>query len=120
MKAELPASLEAHAIPDCVGVTLSITFHRFYPKYVEMASTRLAIHVGNLTYNDGAEVEKHLLQDIMKSVKPWIQVQKHHIKIMWGRCIFKYPKYDDVIHRKINALLAQTSPGLPSSGESLY
>ena len=46
---------------------------RYYPAYLEKASTRLAIHVGNLTYNSGEEVEKHLLADIMQSTKPWIQ-----------------------------------------------
>lgn len=45
----------------------------FYPAYLELASTRRAIHVGNLTYNSGEEVEKHLLQDIMQSTKPWIE-----------------------------------------------
>jgi len=45
----------------------------YYPAYLEKASTRLAIHVGNLTYNSGEEVEKHLLADIMQSTKPWIQ-----------------------------------------------
>ncbi len=31
------------------------------------------MHVGNLTYNSGVAVEKHLLADVMKSVKPWIE-----------------------------------------------
>ena len=34
---------------------------------------RRNIHVGNRTYNDGSTVEKHLVQDVMKSVKPWIE-----------------------------------------------
>ena len=29
--------------------------------------------MGNRTYNDGSTVEKHLVQDVMKSVKPWIE-----------------------------------------------
>ena len=36
-------------------------------------AVRKAIHVGNRTYNDGSTVEKHLVQDVMKSVKPWIE-----------------------------------------------
>ena len=47
---------------------------RYYPKYVDLSETRSAIHVGNKTYNSGEEVEKHLLGDVMQSVKPWIQV----------------------------------------------
>ena len=35
--------------------------------------TRRSIHVCNLTFNSGVEVEKHLIQDVMKSVKPWIE-----------------------------------------------
>jgi len=45
----------------------------FYPAYLELPSTRLALHLGNLTYNSGEEVEKHLLLDIMQSTKPWIE-----------------------------------------------
>ena len=29
--------------------------------------------MGNLTFNSGVEVEKHLVQDVMKSVKPWLE-----------------------------------------------
>jgi len=45
----------------------------FYPAFLELPSTRRAIHVGNLTYNSGEEVERHLLKDIMQSTKPWIE-----------------------------------------------
>jgi len=45
----------------------------YYPAYLELATTRLALHVGNLTYNSGEEVERHLLSDVMQSVKPWIE-----------------------------------------------
>ena len=45
----------------------------YFPNFLNMASTRRAIHVGNLTFNSGVKVEKHLLQDVMKSVKPWIE-----------------------------------------------
>jgi len=45
----------------------------YYPGYLEKPETRSGIHVGNLTYNSGEEVEKHLLADIMQSTKPWIE-----------------------------------------------
>lgn len=45
----------------------------YYPAYLELATTRRALHVGNLTYNSGEQVEKHLLSDVMQSVKPWIE-----------------------------------------------
>jgi vitellogenic carboxypeptidase-like protein len=46
----------------------------YYPAYLEQPSTRLALHVGNLSYADSAqEVEKHLLADMMQSSKPWLQ-----------------------------------------------
>jgi hypothetical protein len=47
----------------------------YYPAYLEQASTRRALHVGNLSYADSAEeVEKHLLTDMMQSVTPLVQV----------------------------------------------
>ncbi|XP_003430729.1 probable serine carboxypeptidase CPVL isoform X2 [Ornithorhynchus anatinus] len=42
----------------------------YFMKFLSLPEVRKAIHVGNLTFNDGAEVEKHLLEDVMKSVKP--------------------------------------------------
>ena len=56
----------------------------YYGNYLADPSVRLAIHVGNLTYNDGTPVEKHLLNDIMASVKPWIAVLLNNYKV--GRC----------------------------------
>ena len=45
----------------------------YYMKYVNSPAVRLAIHVGNLTFNDGVTVEQHLIPDVMQSVKPWIE-----------------------------------------------
>lgn len=45
----------------------------FYAQYVNMASVRRAIHVGNMTFNNGVAVEKNLELDVMQSVKPWIE-----------------------------------------------
>ena len=39
----------------------------------QTSAVRKTIHVGNRTFNDGSNVEKHLVQDVMKSVKPWIE-----------------------------------------------
>ena len=35
---------------------------------------RKGIHVGNLSYSDvAAVVEQHLMEDVMQSVKPWLE-----------------------------------------------
>ena len=47
---------------------MKISIHLF-----QSPATRRTIHVGDRTYNDGSTVEKHLVQDVMKSVKPWIE-----------------------------------------------
>jgi len=54
----------------------------YYNQLIEKDYIRKAIHVGNLTYNDGKKVEQFLLKDIMKSVKPWIQEIMDHYKVM--------------------------------------
>ena len=43
----------------------------YYSKYLGLEATRRAIHVGNLTYNEGNVVEMHIINDIMNTVKPW-------------------------------------------------
>ena len=53
----------------------------YYGNYLADPTIRLAIHVGNLTYNSGTAVEKHLLNDIMASVKPWIAVLLDNYKV---------------------------------------
>jgi len=46
----------------------------YYNNYVQLANVRRAIHVGDMTWNNGSIVENHLLEDVMKSnVKPWIE-----------------------------------------------
>ncbi|XP_076326712.1 putative serine carboxypeptidase CPVL [Tachypleus tridentatus] len=54
----------------------------FYNQYLAFPGVRKAIHVGNLTYNDGSIVEDYLLEDIMKSVKPWIEILMDNYKVM--------------------------------------
>lgn len=41
-------------------------------QFLNRNSIRKKIHVGNLTYNDGALVERYLMADIMKSIAPWL------------------------------------------------
>ncbi len=49
-------------------------FYKNLLKFInELFCSYRAIHVGNLTYNDGVIVEKHLINDVMQSVKPWIE-----------------------------------------------
>lgn len=45
----------------------------YYNNYLALKAVRTAIHVGGRPYNDGSEVEKHLINDIMDSVKPWVE-----------------------------------------------
>ncbi|ESO82474.1 hypothetical protein LOTGIDRAFT_134569 [Lottia gigantea] len=54
----------------------------YYNDFLADPSVRKAIHVGNLTYNDGSAVEKYLVNDIMDTVKPWISVLLDHYKVM--------------------------------------
>ncbi|XP_003748333.1 probable serine carboxypeptidase CPVL [Galendromus occidentalis] len=54
----------------------------YYNAFVQSEKTRAAIHVGNLTYNDGSVVETKLENDVMKSVKPWIAELMEHYKVM--------------------------------------
>lgn len=45
-----------------------------YPKFLQKAHVRKAIHVGNLTYEDVSEaVHNHLNDDMLKTVKPWLE-----------------------------------------------
>ncbi|RWS25515.1 putative serine carboxypeptidase CPVL-like protein [Leptotrombidium deliense] len=54
----------------------------YYGAYLAKASVRKAIHVGKLPFNDGSQVEKHLLNDFMQSIKPWIAELMDNYKVM--------------------------------------
>jgi len=45
----------------------------YYNVFLEQASVRNAIHVGNLTFHGGIEVETKLIPDFMNSTKPWVE-----------------------------------------------
>lgn len=59
----------------------------YFAKFVTLPTVRSSIHVGNLTFHDGSEVEKHLLQDVMKTIKPWLGVlmDKYRVLIYSGQ-----------------------------------
>lgn len=53
----------------------------YFSQFVTLPAVRRAIHVGNLTFHDGSEVEKHLVQDVMKSIKPWLGVLMDNYRV---------------------------------------
>ncbi|XP_061919041.1 probable serine carboxypeptidase CPVL [Entelurus aequoreus] len=54
----------------------------YFSRFVTLPEVRRAIHVGNLEFHDGSQVEKHLLQDVMKSIKPWLAVLMDNYKVL--------------------------------------
>ncbi|XP_062847729.1 probable serine carboxypeptidase CPVL [Trichomycterus rosablanca] len=54
----------------------------YFGRFVTLPAVRRAIHVGNLTFHDGSEVEKHLLEDVMKSIKPWLGVLMDNYRVL--------------------------------------
>lgn len=54
----------------------------YYGNYLAKPEVRAAIHVGNLTYNSGTQVELHLINDVMDTVKPWIATLMENYKVL--------------------------------------
>ncbi|XP_052246934.1 probable serine carboxypeptidase CPVL isoform X2 [Dreissena polymorpha] len=54
----------------------------YYGQALADPAVRNAIHVGNLTYNSGDQVEKHIINDIMDTVKPWVAVLMDNYRVM--------------------------------------
>ncbi|XP_077384249.1 putative serine carboxypeptidase CPVL [Festucalex cinctus] len=54
----------------------------YFSTFVTLPEVRRAIHVGNLEFHDGSQVEKHLIQDVMKSIKPWLGVLMDNYKVL--------------------------------------
>lgn len=50
--------------------------------YVQLEVVRQAIHVGNNSFHQGNDVEIHLKQDVMKSVKPWVEVLLENYRVL--------------------------------------
>lgn len=66
-----------------------------FGKMIQKSSVRKQIHVGNKPFNNGTEVEKHLKQDVMKSVAPWVSelLDNYYVVIYNGQLdiIVAYP-----------------------------
>ncbi|KAG8442963.1 hypothetical protein GDO86_011689 [Hymenochirus boettgeri] len=54
----------------------------YFGSFLSLSEVRKSIHVGNLTFHDGSEVEKHLLSDVMKTVKPWLAVLMDNYRVL--------------------------------------
>ncbi|XP_057691420.1 probable serine carboxypeptidase CPVL [Corythoichthys intestinalis] len=54
----------------------------YFSMFVTLPEVRRAIHVGNLEFHSGWQVEKHLMQDVMKSIKPWLGVLMDNYKVL--------------------------------------
>nr|XP_015212615.1 PREDICTED: probable serine carboxypeptidase CPVL isoform X2 [Lepisosteus oculatus] len=54
----------------------------YFSQFLSLIEVRTSIHVGNLTFHDGSEVEKHLLQDVMKTIKPWLAVLMDNYRVL--------------------------------------
>ncbi|KAK7080870.1 hypothetical protein SK128_028085 [Halocaridina rubra] len=54
----------------------------YWPMFINKPLVRRSIHVGNMTFHGGEKVEEYLEEDIMKSVKPWIEELLDNYKVM--------------------------------------
>ncbi len=55
----------------------------YHSKYLNLNSTRDALHVGCITYNmHNSTVNINLLEDIFKSVKPWFTALINNYKVL--------------------------------------
>ncbi|XP_786169.3 probable serine carboxypeptidase CPVL [Strongylocentrotus purpuratus] len=84
----------------------------YYNDYLAFPEVRRAIHVGNLTYNDGTKVENHLREDICKSVKDWTVVLADNY-----RCMFYSGQLDIIVGAALTENFLQ---GLAWAGQDGY
>ncbi|XP_031350161.1 venom serine carboxypeptidase-like isoform X1 [Photinus pyralis] len=54
-----------------------------YIAYIQRADVRRAIHVGNATFHDAVTVDKHLAEDFIQSVSPWISELLSNYRMMF-------------------------------------
>ncbi|ETE69371.1 putative serine carboxypeptidase CPVL [Ophiophagus hannah] len=54
----------------------------YFGKLLSLPNIRKSIHVGNLTFHDGSMVEEHLIEDIMKTIKPWLAVLMDNYRVL--------------------------------------
>ncbi|KAK9506392.1 hypothetical protein O3M35_008343 [Rhynocoris fuscipes] len=70
--------------------------------FVNSKDVRSKLHVGNLTYHSGEEVEQYLKADISRSIKPWFEVliEKYRVVLYSGQLdiIVAYPLTLNFIH----------------------
>lgn len=62
--------------------TKDYTQYEDFGPMLQKTAVRKMIHVGNLAFHNGSEVEKHLKQDVMKSVAPWISELLDHYYVV--------------------------------------
>ncbi|GFY54692.1 probable serine carboxypeptidase CPVL [Trichonephila inaurata madagascariensis] len=55
----------------------------YFRDYIELPQFRKALHIGNLTFQNGSMAQKHLLMDIMKSVKSKVAVLMDNYRVMF-------------------------------------
>uniref|UniRef100_A0A8C4THA8 Probable serine carboxypeptidase CPVL n=1 Tax=Erpetoichthys calabaricus TaxID=27687 RepID=A0A8C4THA8_ERPCA len=55
---------------------------KLFGKFLSLPEVRKSIHVGNLIFHDGSEVEKHLLEDVMKTIKPWLAILMDNYRVL--------------------------------------
>ncbi|KAH7963026.1 hypothetical protein HPB52_019289 [Rhipicephalus sanguineus] len=78
-------------------------FFDYYKTFVDSPAVRKAIHVGNLTFSNGGATEKHLREDVMQSVKPWLAslMDKPQFKVLIYNgqldIIIAYPLTDNFV-----------------------
>ena len=63
------------------SLTQSPASFQYYSTLLTRSDTRRSIHVGNRTYNNGDAVEKHLLNDVLDTVLPWLEEAMNHYKV---------------------------------------
>lgn len=51
--------------------------------YVQKDIMRRSLHVGKLTFHSDSKVEEFLKEDVMKSVKPWIEVLVENYRVLF-------------------------------------
>jgi len=62
--------------------TVSPPDYDYYNQLLALSDVRLAIHVGNLNYSTGSKVEEFLIEDVMQSVKPYLEDIMNYYKVL--------------------------------------
>ncbi|XP_062984822.1 probable serine carboxypeptidase CPVL [Elgaria multicarinata webbii] len=54
----------------------------YFGELLAVPEVRKSIHVGNLTFHNGSVVEKHLIEDVMKTIKPWLGILMDNYRVL--------------------------------------